>query len=385
MEAVGRLAGGIAHDFNNLLMVIKGHSDLIVDRLARGEPLRKNALEIEKAADRAAGLTRQLLAFSRMQVLQPKVLDLNAIVAETSKMLGRLIGENIELVIAPGAGLRGVKADQSQIEQVILNLVVNARDAMPHGGKLILETANVTLDEAYAHRHTGVRPGKYVMLAVSDNGTGMDAETQAHIFEPFFTTKEVGKGTGLGLATVYGVVKQSGGWIWVYSQLGKGTAFKIYLPQVEQEKVMESVAPNIAVATSPQASETILLVEDQESIRGLVREFLEGKGYRVFEAQDGAEALRTMEEKHHPIDLLVTDVMMPKMSGPTLSRRLAISFPNLKVIYISGYTEHSPANEELTQGNALYLQKPFALDVLERKIRSLLDAKRGFVIADQED
>lgn len=385
MEAVGRLAGGIAHDFNNLLMVIKGHSELILNRLPHEEPIRKNAEEIDKATERAASLTRQLLAFSRMQVLQPKVLDLNAIVADTSKMLDRVIGENIELVVDLGASLRGMKADQSQIEQVILNLVVNARDAMPHGGKLIIETSNVTLDEAYGRRHTGVRPGKYVMLAVSDNGTGMDAETQAHIFEPFFTTKVSGKGTGLGLATVYGVVKQSGGWIWVYSQKEKGTTFKIYLPQAEEGEVVGSHEPSPPVAASAQGSETILLVEDQESIRELVEEFLESRGYRVVSARDGAEALQIIEEQQHAIDLLLTDVVMPRVSGPELSRRLARLLPQLKVLYISGYAEHSPANADIVQGNAICLQKPFALDALDRKIRSLLDSATGRVLVPNKE
>jgi PAS domain S-box-containing protein len=382
MEAVGRLAGGIAHDFNNLLMVIKGHSELILNRLPHEEPLRKNAEEIDKATERAASLTRQLLAFSRMQVLQPKVLDLNAIVADTSKMLDRVIGENIELVVKLGASLRGIKADHSQIEQVILNLVVNARDAMPHGGKLIIETSNVTLDDAYRRKHTGVRPGKYVMLAVSDNGTGMDAETQAHIFEPFFTTKLSGKGTGLGLATVYGVIKQSGGWIWVYSQKEKGTTFKIYLPQADEGEIVASHERSTTVG-APRGSETILLVEDQESIRELVEEFLESRGYRIVSAQDGAEALQIMESEKQAIDLLLTDVVMPKVSGPELSRRLASLLPKLKVLYISGYAEHSPANTEIVQGNAICLQKPFALDALDRQIRSLLDSEASPVIPSQ--
>ena len=380
MEAVGRLAGGIAHDFNNLLMVIKGHSELIVNRLPQGEPLRKNAEEIDRTTERAASLTRQLLAFSRLQVLQPKVLDLNAIVADTSKMLERVIGENIELVVKLGTALRGIKADQSQIEQVILNLVVNARDAMPHGGKLIVETSNVTLDEAYGRRHTGVRPGEYVMLAVSDNGMGMDAETQAHIFEPFFTTKVLGKGTGLGLATVYGVVKQSGGWIWVYSQKEKGTTFKIYLPRAEDGEVARSREAHASAAASPQGSETILLVEDQDSIRELVGEFLESRGYRVISAQDGAQALEMIKAQQQAIDLLLTDIVMPRVSGPELSRRLASLLPNLKVLYISGYAENSPANAEIAQGHAICLQKPFALDALHRKIRSLLDAEPGLVV-----
>jgi len=383
MEAVGRLAGGIAHDFNNLLMVIKGHSELILKRLPHEEPIRKNGEEIDKATERAASLTRQLLAFSRMQVLQPKVLDLNAIVADTSKMLDRVIGENIELVVRLGASLRGIKADHSQIEQVILNLVVNARDAMPQGGKLIIETSNVTLDDAYGRKHTGVRPGKYVMLAVSDNGTGMDAETQAHIFEPFFTTKLSGKGTGLGLATVYGVIKQSGGWIWVYSQKEKGTTFKIYLPQADEGEVVASHKRSKAGGAPPRGSETILLVEDQESIRELVEEFLESRGYRVVSAQDGAEALQIIESQKHAIDLLLTDVVMPKVSGPELSRRLASLLPKLKVLYISGYAEHSPANTEIVQGNAICLQKPFALDALDRQIRSLLHSEASPVIPSQ--
>lgn len=318
-----------------------------------------------------------------MQVLQPKVLDLNAIVADTSKMLDRVIGENIELVVKLGASLRGIKADHSQIEQVILNLVVNARDAMPHGGKLIIETSNVTLDDAYGRKHTGVRPGKYVMLAVSDNGTGMDAETQAHIFEPFFTTKLSGKGTGLGLATVYGVIKQSGGWIWVYSQKEKGTTFKIYLPQADEGEVVTSHERSSAVGAPPRGSETILLVEDQDSIRELVEEFLESRGYRVVSAQDGAEALQIIESQKQAIDLLLTDVVMPKVSGPELSRRLASLLPELKVLYISGYAEHSPANTEIVQGNAICLQKPFGLDALDRQIRSLLDGQASPVMPSQ--
>jgi signal transduction histidine kinase/CheY-like chemotaxis protein len=374
MEAVGRSAGGVAHDFNNLLMVIKGYSDLMLDRLSPGEPFRKNADEIKKAADRAASLTRQLLAFSRMQVLQPKVLDLNAVVAEMGKMLPRLIREDIELTIVTKASLGRVRADQSQIEQVILNLVVNARDAMPQGGKLTIETANVDLDVGYARRHAGVSPGSYVMLAVSDTGVGMDAETQAHIFEPFFTTKGLGKGTGLGLATVYGVVKQSGGWIWVYSELGRGATLKIYLPRVEE--VAEEVELSKTVAAPPRGSETILLVEDQDSIRELARQFLEGSGYTVLEARDGSDALEIAERQQGVIDLLVTDVVMPKMGGPELAYCLSTSRPQLRVLYMSGYAEHAGANDHgMAGGDTASLQKPFALDTLARKVREVLDAK----------
>ncbi len=373
MEAVGRLAGGVAHDFNNLLMIIKGNSEMMLEQLGAAERSRKNAGEIDKAADKAASLTRQLLAFSRMQVIQPKLLDLNGVVGEMAKMLGRLIGDDIELNIVSSASLGAVKADQGQIEQVLMNLVINGRDAMPEGGSLTIEIANVFLDEAYARRHAEVRPGNYVMMAVSDTGVGMDAETQAHIFEPFFTTKELGKGTGLGLATVYGAVKQNGGWIWVYSEPGRGTTFKIYLPQVEQ--VVSSPDRSRAVGPPLHGSETILLVEDQDAIRNLASEFLKGSGYTILEARDGIEALQVAEQRHGEIDLLLTDVVMPRMGGPELAVRLADLHPQMKVIYMSGYAEYAKDNRKLADSEKVILQKPFALDTLARKVREVLAAQ----------
>ena len=372
MEAVGGLAGGVAHDFNNLLMVIKGNSEVMLEYLGPTERLRKNADQINKATDKASSLTRQLLAFSRMQVLQPKLLDLNAVVVEMGKMLRRLISEDIELNIVSGASLGAVKADQGQIEQVIMNLAINARDAMPQGGTLTIETANVFLDEGYARRHAGIQPGKYVMIAVSDTGVGMDAETQAHCFEPFFTTKELGKGTGLGLATVYGVIKQSGGWIWVYSEPGRGTTFKTYLPQVEE--VVGSTERSNAVSAPLHGSETILLVEDQEGIRELATEFLKGRGYTVLEAQDGSEALQVAEQHVGEIDLLIPDVVMPRMGGPELVDRLAASRPRMKVTYMSGYAQYAGDSHKLAKRDEVSLQKPFALDTLARKVREVLDA-----------
>ncbi|SRR5216684_2250533 len=371
MEAVGQLAGGVAHDFNNLLMVIQGYSEVMLARLDPAEPLRKNAEEIQKATERAASLTRQLLAFSRMQVLRPKILDLNAVLAEMGKMLPRLIREDIELRIVPGASLGSVKADQSQIEQVILNLLVNARDAMPRGGKLTIETASAELNDEYARGHTGVRPGKYAMLAVSDTGVGMDSETQAHIFEPFFTTKELGKGTGLGLATVYGIVKQSSGWIWVYSEVGKGTTFKIYLPQVDERVQPPESSKTRSLA--PGGTETILVVEDQDSIRELTREFLKGSGYTMLEAKDGSEALQLAVRYESAIDLLVTDVVMPKMGGRELAHRLSAVRPLIKVLYMSGYAENSAAESGILDQNSVWLQKPFSLESLLHKVREVLD------------
>jgi two-component system, cell cycle sensor histidine kinase and response regulator CckA len=370
MKAIGQLAGGVAHDFNNLLMVIQGYSEAMLVRLDAADPLRAHADEIKKASERAASLTRQLLAFSRMQVLNPKVLDLNAVLAEMGKMLQRLIREDIELRILPGASLGKVKADQGQIEQVILNLVVNARDAMPRGGRLTIETARVELSEEYAGGHPSIRPGKYVMLVVSDTGVGMDSATQARIFEPFFTTKELGKGTGLGLATVYGVVKQSSGWIWVYSEVGKGTTFKIYLPEVDES--MEAPAIGKPRALPPRGTETILVAEDQDSIRKLTCEFLKSGGYTVLEAIDGGEALQLAEHYEGAIHLLVTDVVMPKMGGRELANRLSTLRPQIKALYMSGYAEHSGGDCDILDQNA-WLQKPFSLDSLLYKVRQALD------------
>jgi PAS domain S-box-containing protein len=373
MEAVGRLAGGVAHDFNNLLGVIIGYSELLLDRYPPTDSKLKYIQEIKKAADRAAGLTRQLLAFSRKQVLASRRLDANAVVANISGMLRRVIGEDIELLTVPEHSLGSIKADQGQLEQVILNLALNARDAMPKGGKLTIETANFELDEAYARRHPSVKPGAYVMLAVSDTGEGMDAETQSHIFEPFFTTKEAGKGTGLGLATIYGIIKQSEGHIWVYSEPGKGTTFKIYFPRVQQ------AADPLAVRTGPieihRGTETVLMVEDEESLRHVTREFLQSSGYRVLEASHPAEAIRIVEQHHQPIHLLVTDVVMPKMSGRDLAQRLLSMRPDLKVLYMSGYTDDAILQHGVLDRGVAFLAKPFTRASLARKIREVLEAR----------
>jgi PAS domain S-box-containing protein len=370
MEAIGQLAGGIAHDFNNLLTVIGGRSQLLLSRLPAQSPVRRDLELIQKTSERAAALTRQLLAFSRKQILAPKVLDLNAVVSGMASMLQRLIGEDIDLAFRAGADLGRVKADPGQIEQVIVNLVVNARDAMPGGGRVTLETANVELGEQYARRHVGVQPGPYVMLAVSDTGTGMDAETQARIFEPFFTTKAPGKGTGLGLATVYGIVKQSGGNIWVYSEVGKGTTFKIYLPRVEETE--ESVQPEVALPG--RGTETILLVEDEDEVRELAREILEAYGYTVFQARQPAEAMLIAERHPGPIHLLVTDVVMPEMSGRALAERLAPLRPEMKVLYMSGYTDNAIVHHGRLDAGTPFVQKPFTPDVLVRKVREVLES-----------
>ena len=374
MEAVGQLAGGIAHDFNNLIAVILLHSELMLRHLVQDSDVRRRAEEIRKAADRAASLTRQLLAFSRKQVLQPRVLDLNAAVAETNKMLRRLIGEHIELVTVTEPGLGKIKADPGQLEQVIMNLVVNARDAMPKGGMLAIETANVELDENYAGRHIAVQPGRYVMLAVSDTGKGMDAEEQARIFEPFFTTKEQGKGTGLGLSTVYGIVKQSGGNIWVYSELGLGTTFKVYLPRVDQD--VEQVEPGAAQTLLPQGTETVLLVEDEEMIRQAAREILEVNGYRVLEASSGKEALVICRMHEGPIDIMLTDVVMPQMGGRELAERLKPLRPAMKVLYMSGYTDDAIAHHGVLEAGTAFLEKPFSARALAQRVREVLNAHR---------
>jgi len=373
MEAVGRLAGGIAHDFNNLLGVIIGYCELLLmDSENCAGPLAKKVEEIEKAGQRAASLTRQLLAFSRKQVIKPAVLNLNSVVGDLDKMLRRLIGEDIDLAVLRGSGLGCAKADRSQIEQVIMNLVVNARDAMSKGGKLIIETRNVDLDEGYAQRHWPVRPGRYVMLAVTDTGTGMDEETQAHVFEPFFTTKEAGKGTGLGLATVFGIVKQSSGYIWVYSEPGLGSTFKIFLPRVDLPDDLG--APRARLAESLHGSETILLVEDAEAFRTLTREFLTTMGYAVLEARDGEEAIQIARQNGDPIHLLLTDVVMPKISGRELAERMKNLRPETKLIYMSGYTEDTVILHGVSHGTGALLQKPFTFEELSRKLREILDA-----------
>jgi len=371
MEAVGRLAGGIAHDFNNLLGVLMGYSELILDRLEPGHPLRKSAEEIGKAAERAASLTRQLLAFSRQQVLAPKVLDLNQVLEEMKLLLRRLIREDVDLRIHPSERLGRVMADRNQIEQVILNLALNARDAMLNGGRLTIETADVEIEKDYAERKPIVQPGRYVLLAVSDSGVGMDAETQAHIFEPFFTTKEKGKGTGLGLATVYGVVKQSGGYIWVYSEQGVGSTFKVYLPRVEESA--EAAEPSAGPRTSARGHETILLVEDEEGVREVAREFLQNFGYTVLAAGSPTEALRTAAEHTGEIHLLLTDVVMPEMGGRDLAEHLARLRPQMRVLYMSGYTDDAIVHHGVLDAGVAFLQKPFLRGALQRKVREVLD------------
>ena len=370
LESVGMLAGGIAHDFNNLLTVITGYSELTLRRLDKADPLARNVEEIKKAAERAASLTRQLLAFSRKQVLQPKVLDLNSVIVNIEKMLGRLVGEDMELRTSPGVGLGQVKADPGQIEQVILNLVVNARDAMPKGGKITIETANIYLDEAYARRHIAVQPGWYAMLAVTDTGHGMDAETQKYIFEPFFTTKEQGKGTGLGLSTVYGIVKQSGGNIWVYSEVGVGTTFKIYLPLVD-EQVTEPDA-DAARPESAAGTETILLAEDEEMVRNLARDSLKMHGYTVLEAANAGEALLICQQHEGPIHLLLTDVVMPRMSGKELAEQLVRLRPDTRVLYMSGYTDQAIVHHGILDGDIAFIGKPFTPDALVLKVVEVL-------------
>jgi PAS domain S-box-containing protein len=374
MEAIGRLAGGIAHDFNNLLMVISGYSEFLLDRLGADPALRAPAQEISGAAQRASALTRQLLAFSRKQMLAPRVLDLNGIVSENLKMLTRMIGEDIELVMVPSPDLGAVRADAGQIDQVIMNLAVNARDAMPSGGKLRLETSNVTADADYARRHSPLRPGEYVRLSISDTGLGMDQETQTHIFEPFFTTKGL-KGTGLGLSTVYGIIKQSGGYIWVTSEVGNGTTFKIYFPRVAVAGDIPE--PMVTLPDAPAAepgTETILLVEDEANLRYLARQFLEKQGYRVIEAADGGVAMQIAVAHEGVIHLLLTDVIMPGMNGRELAQRMSEIRPNVKVLYMSGYTENVIGHNGTLDAGIRLLQKPFTLRDLKDRVREVLDA-----------
>ena len=370
MEAIGRLAGGVAHDFNNLLMVIKGHTELLLDTLPQGEHVTRKIEQIDRSADRAAALTRQLLAFSRMQVLQPRVMNLNEIVEEMGKLIPRLIGEDIELILKCDEDLGRIRADASQMEQIIMNLAVNARDAMPEGGKLIIETANADLDARYGAAHPMVHPGRYVLLAVTDTGCGMDAFTQAHIFEPFFTTKEKGKGTGLGLATVYGVVKQSGGFIWVYSEVGKGSSFKIYFPRVDEPA--EKAATLQQLAQIPRGTETVLLAEDEQDVREVAREFLESAGYTVLEARDGADALRIAAAHKDGIDVLVTDMVMPGMTGQDVARQLRQNRPKTRVIYMSGYSEQAAGETTKSDAPAVVLTKPFSRGAILRAVREVL-------------
>jgi two-component system cell cycle sensor histidine kinase/response regulator CckA len=370
MEAVGRLAGGVAHDFNNLLMVIKGHSELLLNALDSSTPIARKVEQIDKSADRATALTRQLLAFSRRQVLQPQIINVNTIVEEMGKLLPRLIGEDIELVIRTAPDLGSVRADASQMEQVIMNLAVNARDAMPNGGKLVIETGNANIEQTYTTSHPLMKPGPYVQLVVTDRGTGMDAETQAHIFEPFFTTKEKGKGTGLGLATVYGIVKQSGGFIWVYSELGKGTSFKIYLPRVVQSE--DHAATPRPATEFPMGTETVLLTEDEQDVREIARQFLESGGYRVIEAKNGAEAIRLAGEHRGEIQLLVTDMVMPGMTGQELALRLQAEHPGLNVVFMSGYSEHAATEMADADPSVRLLTKPFSRAAILRTVGEIL-------------
>ncbi len=370
MEAVGRLAGGIAHDFNNLLTVIRGNSDLLLDRQGADSPQRRNLEQIHKAADRAVSMTRQLLAFSRMQVLQPKVLDLNATIQDMCKMIPRLIGEHIEFSFLPSEIPAMVLADRSQMEQVFLNLAVNARDAMPSGGKLSAQIKKVQMSEVEARERSPMAPGEYVLLTVADTGQGMTAHTKAHLFEPFFTTKEAGKGTGLGLATVYGVVKQSGGFIWVESEIGRGASFEIYLPYTD--KTAPVPGDRGAEKQVPGGRETILVVEDEAAVRELACEFLRSGGYRVLEANEGAEALQIVARYKDEIHLLVTDVVMPRMSGIALADKLRERRPALRVIYVTGYAEYSGENKEAIQPDGNVLQKPFSQPVLLARVREAL-------------
>lgn len=374
LEAVGMLAGGIAHDFNNLLTAITGYSSLTLMRLKAEDPLWQNIEEIKKAGDRAAALTRQLLAFSRKQVLQLQILNLNDVVSEMEKMLKRLIGEDIELRTVLDPELGTIKSDPGQIEQIIMNLLVNARDAMPQGGKLTIETKNVYLDEDYVRHHIAVNPGPYVMLAVSDTGIGMDEKIRGHIFEPFFTTKEAGRGTGLGLSTVYGIVKQSGGNIWVSSEVGQGTIFNIYLPRTDEgTRDYKRSADTVA---DLHGTETILLVEDDEMVRKLASQVLEIYGYQVLEATNGGTAFLICERHSGPIHLLITDVIMPEISGLELANRLAQLRPDMKVLYMSGYTDNAIAHRGVLGEDANFIQKPFSPDALAYKVRELLDTPK---------
>lgn len=372
MEAIGRLAGGIAHDFNNLLSIIQGYSDLSLLNLEHGDPLRENIEQIRQASRKAADLTRQLLAFGRRQVMEMRVLDLNHLLLNLEKMLKRVIGEDIELAIIQGEGIGRVKADPGQMEQMILNLVVNARDAMPSGGKLTIETANVKLDEVYARTHIGVKPGDYVMVSVSDTGEGMTPEVKERIFEPFFTTKP--KGTGLGLSTVYGIVKQSGGNIWVYSEPGSGTSFKIYLPRVD-EPLEEGIEAS-REEELPRGDETVLIVEDEEEVRKIAIAVLRRQGYRVLEAPQGGDAFLICEKYEGPIHLMLTDVIMPRMDGMELAKRLLSMRPEMKVIFMSGYADHAILRHGLLKEGMEYIQKPFTVEGLARKVREVLDREK---------
>ena len=373
MEAVGRLAGGVAHDFNNLLTAILGYAGLLLDGLPTLSPLRPDLDEIRNAANRAAGLTRQLLAFSRKQVLELRVLDVNQLVGEMDRLLRRLLGEDIDVATKLDGAVGAVRGDASQLEQVIVNLAVNARDAMPAGGKLTIETRNVELDDQYARAHVPVPPGAYVLIAVSDTGTGMSPETLSHVFEPFFTTKEVGKGTGLGLATVYGIVKQSGGYVWCYSEPGQGTTFKVYLPRIDAAPD-QPTAP--AVAKPRAGTETVLLVEDEAQLRTLARRVLEKLGYTVLEAETADAALGIARLFSGPIHLLLSDVVLPGAGGGTLADDLLLRRTEMRVLFMSGYTEEAVLRRGILAANTAFIQKPFTADGLAGKVREVLDAGR---------
>jgi PAS domain S-box-containing protein len=370
MEAVGRLAAGVAHDFNNLLTIINGYSELMIERLPAQDAMRASATEIRDAGLRAAGLTRQLLAFSRQQVFTPQVLDLNTVVGNLQKMLGRLVGEDIEMTFIQGDSLSPVRADPGQIEQVVMNLVVNSRDAMPKGGKLTIETGNAEVDETIARSHYPMPAGSYVTLAVTDTGCGMDKTTQSRIFEPFFTTKDRDKGTGLGLATVYGIVKQSGGFVWVYSEQGHGATFKIYMPVVEEVSRTSGIEEAAARAVG---SETVLLSEDDDKVRSLARIVLETRGYKVLETRNGQEAPLLGGEYKRPIHLLLTDVVMPGTGGRELGERLATIHRETKILYMSGYTDDTVVRHGMLESGAAFLQKPFTPEALAQKVREVLD------------
>jgi two-component system cell cycle sensor histidine kinase/response regulator CckA len=372
MEAVGRLAGGVAHDFNNVLSVILSYSEMLIGEMKAGEPMRADVEEINKAGKRAAALTRQLLMFSREHVLEPKVLDLNDILAGMDKMLQRILGADVDLVSLPTRPLGRVRVDPSSMEQVIMNLVVNARDAMPTGGTLTMETGNVVLDEAFAHEHLGVTAGPHVMLAVTDTGTGIDKAILSRIFEPFFTTKATGKGTGLGLSTVFGIVQQSGGSVWVSSEPGQGTSFKVYLPRVDDE--METIRSADPPSTL-RGSETILLVEDDDQVRAVARGILGERGYHVIEARNAGEALLVVEKHTATIHLLLSDVVMPQMSGPELAKRLATVRPQMRVLCMSGYTDDSIVRHGVLDGQIAYIQKPITPETLGTKVREVLGAQ----------
>ncbi|MFH1335715.1 MAG: ATP-binding protein, partial [Candidatus Zixiibacteriota bacterium] len=371
VEAIGQLAGGIAHDFNNLLTIIKGYGQLSLLELPGDDPSRENIEQIQKAADRASALTRQLLTFSRRQVMEMKVLDLNDLIRNLEKMLHRVIGEDIELVTFLAEDLGRVKADPGQIEQVIMNVSVNARDAMPSGGKLTIETVNVEIDEAYAHNHVAVKPGRYVMFSASDTGVGMTPEVRDRVFEPFFTTKERSKGTGLGLSTVYGIVKQSEGNIWVYSEPGQGTTLKIYLPLVEE--ALEEETEEVEKEKSLEGDETILVVEDDEAVRKLTVEILRKQGYRVLEATRGDDALAVFDKLKGSVDLVITDVVMPGMSGRKLAELLVPLHPEMKVLYMSGYTDNAIAHHGVLEKGVNFILKPFTIGGLAKKVREVLD------------